>query len=167
MRKENGNRGFTMVELIVVMAIIAVLAVILAPQYLRYVEKSRVAVDCHAAAEILEATSVAAMDEAVYKDIPETGATVVWTATNGKGKIECNDLNALQEKVRESIGDTTRSSKALKDAVWTVKVEQDPASKSISCQAEWSDKNGKNADKYKEYTEQSGGTYESANGQED
>lgn len=48
-----------------------------------------------------------------------------------------------------------------------MKVEQDPASKSISCQAEWSDKNGENADKYKEYTEQSGGTYESANGQED
>ena len=38
MRKENGNRGFTLVELIVVMAIIAVLAVILAPQYLREVE---------------------------------------------------------------------------------------------------------------------------------
>lgn len=98
MRKENGNRGFTLVELIVVMAIIAVLAVILAPQYLRYVEKSRVAVDCHAAAEILEATSVAAMDEAVYKDIPETGATVVWTATNGKGKIECKDPLRYRKK---------------------------------------------------------------------
>lgn len=72
-----------------------------------------------------------------------------------KEKLNANDSYALQEKVRESIGDTTRSSKALKDAVWTVNVEQDPASKSISCQGEWSDKNRKNADKYKEYTERS------------
>ena len=35
------NKGFTLVELIIVIAIIAILVAILVPNYVRYVEKSR------------------------------------------------------------------------------------------------------------------------------
>ena len=39
------NKGFTLVELIIVVAIIAVLSAVSAPQYIKYVERSRIGVD--------------------------------------------------------------------------------------------------------------------------
>lgn len=47
MKKEKMNdKGFSLVELIIVIAIMAVLVVVLAPQYLKYVERSRNSTDC-------------------------------------------------------------------------------------------------------------------------
>lgn len=43
--KKLNNKGFSLVELIIVIAIMAVLIGVLAPQYLRYVERSRVSAD--------------------------------------------------------------------------------------------------------------------------
>ena len=45
MKKEMNNKGFSLVELIIVIAIMAILVVVLAPQYLKYVEKSRESAD--------------------------------------------------------------------------------------------------------------------------
>ena len=41
MKKQKNNKGFSLIELIVVVAIMAVLVGVLAPAYLRYVEKAR------------------------------------------------------------------------------------------------------------------------------
>ena len=41
MRTQKNNKGFSLIELIVVVAIMAVLVGVLAPAYLRYVEKAR------------------------------------------------------------------------------------------------------------------------------
>lgn len=42
---KKNNKGFSLVELIVVIAIMAVLVGVLAPQFIRYVEKSRISTD--------------------------------------------------------------------------------------------------------------------------
>ena len=43
--KKMNNKGFSLVELIVVIAIMAVLVGVLAPQFIKYVERSRVSTD--------------------------------------------------------------------------------------------------------------------------
>lgn len=71
MKKEMNNKGFSLVELIIVIAIMVILIAVLAPQYLRYVEKSRVASDQNTIVEYINAMQTIAADP----DISLTDAT--------------------------------------------------------------------------------------------
>ncbi len=83
----NKNKGFSLVELIVVVAIMAVLVGILAPAYLSYVEKTRRGTDENTAEEVRHAVEIAAADINVY-DCLKNGATLQYsggTAINSVG----------------------------------------------------------------------------------
>lgn len=63
MKKENmNNKGFSLVELIIVIAIMAILIVVLAPQYLKYVERSRNSTDMQNATTMKTAIETYAAD---------------------------------------------------------------------------------------------------------
>ena len=68
-QKKMGNKGFSLVELIVVIAIMAVLVGVLAPQFLRYVEKSRQDGDITSIQQVMTAINTGVSDGKVDGDV--------------------------------------------------------------------------------------------------
>ena len=97
MKKEMNNKGFSLVELIIVVAIMAVLVGVLAPQYLQYVEKSRYQTDITMIDEIKGAIEVAiATNETIYAGAANQNYVAF---TSGTAVIANSAMNAEVSKV--------------------------------------------------------------------
>ena len=66
---KKSNKGFSLVELIIVIAIMAILAAAIAPALIRYIDKSRKADDLQLAGNIASAASAALANEDAYAEI--------------------------------------------------------------------------------------------------
>lgn len=76
--KGNGNKGFSLIELIIVVAIMAILIGVLAPQYIKYVEKSRISVDEDMADTLLSVGYLMASDDDYVSGI-NVGDQIIYT----------------------------------------------------------------------------------------
>ena len=81
------NKGFSLVELIIVMAIMVALVAVLAPQYIRYLQRSRDAVVKNAAEDVLTAVKTDIIDPDGELKIDSTTASVVVNAAKNGSKL--------------------------------------------------------------------------------
>ncbi len=98
------NKGFSLVELIIVIAIMAILAAAIAPALIRYIDKSRKADDLSAAEVINSSMSSALANEDAYDDIQtymngsviaKASAGQAFTLTiSGAGQTFLDELNS-------------------------------------------------------------------------
>jgi type IV pilus assembly protein PilA len=97
-RISNRNAGFSLVELIIVVAIMAVLVGVLAPQYVKYVENSRRTLDINNANEIREAVLVAVADN-MSMPIDAFEVNTEFVESHLKGLIPSDEIPVVQGNV--------------------------------------------------------------------
>lgn len=123
MNKKMNNKGFSLVELIIVIAIMAILIGVLAPAYLRYVEKSRKSTDADAIASIMNAMETVTLDpqyEAEVKDGVVISADFDSDGVLDLATTPTNGSDKLQEAMGEIIPDYTLKSNDWKGSVTAV-----------------------------------------------
>jgi len=129
--KKMNNKGFSLVELIIVIAIMAILIAVLAPQYLRYVEKSRLQADNSAVGEVANAVKVAAANDRIASGISNGDKYTFKRAAeapafDGSGDAELN--SELKAVVGENVA---MKSNTYKGTCPTLTIEIDSATKTI------------------------------------
>ena len=104
------NHGFSLVELIVVVAIMGVLVGILVPAYLAYVEKTRIQRDESAAGEIFRAAEIV-----VYSGQYDISDAVLVTFDNSGIQLNTQLLNnvQIQEILQDHFGNQYQTAKPV------------------------------------------------------
>jgi len=109
------NKGFSLVELIIVIAIMAILVGVLAPQLIKYIEKSKVSSDTQCADTVHSALLTAMMDPEVVNNTAYSGNFSTFSAGVGiSGLANGTATTPITSAFWEVMGGTSGSSVQLK-----------------------------------------------------
>ena len=112
--KNMNTKGFSLVELIIVVAIMAVLVGVIAPAYLRYVEKSRKSADVQAIDAVMSAMEAAAIDPSLEfsgTDVSKYTMTVILSNSGEISVSQGDGGTAYKTELEETLGDYQLKSK--------------------------------------------------------
>lgn len=120
-RMSKRDEGFSLVELIIVIAIMAVLLAVLAPMYIKYVERSKIATDRQIVSAVHEAIAVAIADENIDErpldgfspnpkirledlgDPSKMGKPYIEFVTSVKTFLQTNDLSGIKSGLKSRL----------------------------------------------------------------
>ena len=98
------NKGFSLVELIIVIAIMAILAAAIAPALIRYIDKSRKADDVTAGGTINSAVSAALANEDAYDDVQQhAGNAVIANVSKDSLTINGSGLTNFERELSNNL----------------------------------------------------------------
>ena len=138
-QKSLTNKGFSLVELIIVVAIMAVLIGVLAPQYLRYVEKTRLQRDNSSIAEVANVIKMASAEEAVITQLATGSVTYNFSAAAGMTTVAST---ALDNEIKLTItpADVKMTSNTYSSTAPTLTVKINSTNNQIEVEASnWKD----------------------------
>jgi len=100
------NRGFSLVELIVVVLIMAIVAVALAPQVVKWVENSRISSDLETRTDIEKACQFAVTDEEIFKEVKNGDRQIIITKDDSGTHVRAwpDESGKLWNKVAQIYG---------------------------------------------------------------
>lgn len=123
MKKKN-NKGFSLVELIVVVLILGILAVALAPQVMRWVDKAKENSDKNKAKDIESAINIAISEAQSDGWTVGTGLTFkIENGSDGLDKIAGTKLEAPVKKTLKLSGSTPKYPKTQAGDSFTVIID--------------------------------------------
>lgn len=109
--KKRNNKGFSLVELIVVVLIMAIIAVALAPQVMKWVENSRKANDATLVDSVCSAGLLALADVDAYKEAGDK--TFNLTITSSGVAVSDDTLTHFASSLAKNLGVTALTDNAL------------------------------------------------------
>ena len=116
--KKMNNKGFSLVELIIVIAIMAILIVVLAPQYLKYVERSRNSTDMQTATEFMDACEVWAADPEADPAFKKDDTFTISSTNGADGALDTGAGAAAAKAAIESTGLQVTEFKCVSKTRW-------------------------------------------------
>lgn len=132
---KKNNKGFSLVELIIVVAIMAILIGVLGGQYLKFVEKSRQSTDKQNVDQIVRAVQIYSADPDAAKKVAD-GDEITLTTT---GTTLTTDTNGAIADALSEAGMSTTNLKLKSDAWGTVTIEFDVTDGQVSATVSCSD----------------------------
>ena len=108
------NKGFSMVELIIVIAIMAILAGALAPALIKYINKSRLATDVSNAQTIATSIQTAIANESAYDEVGGQNTSFTVTESNPVDGLPTGNAS-FESAFREAMSGKGIKCKSKKD----------------------------------------------------